>query len=120
MKKEPLVFIEHIVDSIEKIEMFMKGISKENFQKNIQLQDALVRRIEIIGEAVKNLPKTFKDGHLDIPWIKIAGMRDKLNHHYFGVDLEVVWKTVNEDIPLLKRYIKKILKKEKFDKKKIV
>ncbi len=117
MKKEPLVFIEHIIDSIEKIEMFMKGISKENFQKNIQLQDALVRRIEIIEEAVKNLPKNFKNRHLGIPWIKIAGMRDKLTHHYFGVDLEIVWKTVNEDIPILKKYIQSILEKEKLHKK---
>lgn len=119
MKKEPLVFIEHIIDSIEKIEMFMKGISKENFQKNIQLQDALVRRIEIIGEAAKNLPKNFKDNHLDVPWIKMAGMRDKLTHHYFGVDLEIIWKTVNEDIPQLKNYMREILGKEKSDKKKV-
>ena len=117
MKKEPLIFIEHIKDAIEKIEMFMKGISKENFHKNIQLQDALVRRIEIIGEAVKNLPKNFKDDHLDIPWIKIAGMRDKLTHNYFGVDLEIVWKTVNKDIPILKKYIQSTLEKEKSDKK---
>lgn len=118
MIKEPIIFIEHILDAIEKIEMFMKGVSRENFQKNIQLQDALIRRIEIIGEAVKNLPKEFRNKYENIPWGDIAGMRDKLTHHYFGVDLEIVWKSVNEEIPELKKYIKNILEKEKSGEKK--
>lgn len=113
MKKDPLIFIEHILDAIEKIETFVKDISKEDFEKDVILQDALVRRIEIIGEAVKNLSKEFRDKYANIPWSDIAGMRDKLMHHYFGVDLEVVWKTVQEDIQELKKNISEILKNEK-------
>ncbi len=118
MSKQPIIFIEHILDSIEKIEMFIKGVSKENFQKNIQLQDALIRRIEVIGEAVKNLPKEFRNKYKNVPWADISGMRDKLTHHYFGVDLEIVWKSVNEEIPELKKYIKEILEKERNEEKK--
>ncbi len=113
MKKEPLIFIEHIMDAIENIESYMKNVSKEMFSRNIQLQDAVVRRIEIIGEAVKNLSRDFTNKHQNIPWRDIAGMRDKLMHRYFGVDLEVVWKTVKEDIPELKKTIGQILNKEK-------
>ena len=77
------------------------------------MQDALIRRIEIIGEAVKNLPREFRDRYPVIPWGDIAGMRDKLMHHYFGVDSEVVWRTVQDDIPELKKKIKEILKNER-------
>ena len=77
------------------------------------IQNAVIRSIEVIGEAVKNLPKDFKSKYAEIPWNKITGMRDKIIHHYFGVDLETVWKVVKENIPELKNNIKKILKKEK-------
>jgi|SRR3989344_6143997 len=113
MEKDPYIFIEHILDSIEKVEIFVKGVTKEEFEKDIKLQDAVVRRIEIIGEAVKNLPSDFREKHKEIPWIKIAGMRDKLMHHYFGVDLINVWKVVNENFPELKKQIKKVLREKK-------
>ena len=105
MIKDNLIFIRHILDSIEKIELFVKNISKDEFLKDIKLQDAIVRRIEIIGEAVKNLSVNF-------PWSDIAGMRDKLMHHYFGVDLEIVWKAIQKDLIDLKENIKKILLEE--------
>ena len=98
MKKDPIIFIEHIIDSIKNIEQFMKNVKKEDFFKNKEKQSAVVRQIEIIGEAVKNLPEDFRNKHKDVPWKDIAGMRDKLMHHYFGVNLEIVWKTTKEDI----------------------
>ena len=103
MNKDPLIFIEHILESIEKIDIFMKNINEEKFNSDVKLQDAVIRRIEIIGEAVKNIPDSFRKKHSKIPWIKIAGMRDKLMHHYFGVDLKTVFKVVNEDIQELKK-----------------
>jgi uncharacterized protein with HEPN domain len=110
MKKDAKVFVEHILDSIKKIKEFTRGISKKKFEKDIKLQDALIRRIEIIGEAVKNLPVNFKDKYTEIPWTEIAGMRDKLMHHYFGIDLNTVWKTLKEDMPELEKVIEKIIK----------
>ena len=110
MKKDALIFINHIIDNIKNIEMFMNNISKEEFFKNREKQSAVIREIEIIGEAVKNLPLSFRKKYDNVPWIKIAGMRDKLMHHYFGVNLETVWKTVREDIPYLKKEISSIKK----------
>lgn len=115
MNKDPLVFIGHILISVANIENFMEGISKPLFMKNTEKQSAVVRQIEIIGEAVKNLPIEFTTEFPDIPWKKIAGMRDKLMHHYFGVNLDTVWGVVREDIPSLKQQIlavKSILEKK--------
>ena len=114
MKKETLIFIQHILDSIEKIEKFMQGVNEKDFYKDEKLQDAIVRRIEVIGEAVKNIPIGFRNKYSNIPWIKIAGMRDKLMHHYFGINLKTVWKVIEKDIPKLKREIKKIMEREGF------
>lgn len=108
MKKEPLIFIHHILDSIKNIEDFMESTSKSYFFKNKEKQSAVIREIEVIGEAVKNLPASFKSKHMNIPWKDIAGMRDKLMHHYFGVNLDTVWKVVKEDLPELKNNILEI------------
>lgn len=108
MKKELKIFIEHILGSIVDIESFTNKVSKEEFIKNKEKQNAVVRSIEIIGEAVKNLPVEFRNKYANIPWSKIAGMRDKLMHHYFGVNLNTVWKVIKEDLPNLKEKILKI------------
>jgi len=84
-----------VLECIELIEKYTGGKSKEEFLKSIQLQDAVIRRIEIIGEAVKNIPEGIKKSYQDIPWKKIAGMRDILIHEYFGVDLELTWEQSN-------------------------
>lgn len=110
MKKNPRIFLEHILESIERIEVNLKGISEEEFSKNINTQDAVTRRIEIIGEAVKNLPPTFKEKYPNVEWHEIAGMRDKLIHHYFGIDMSTVWDTCQKDLPKLKKQILQILK----------
>lgn len=77
------------------------------------MKDAIIRRLEIIGEAVKNIPDDFKDKHPDVPWKEIAGMRDILIHEYFGVNLERVWKTAKEDLPEFKKTVSEILKEIK-------
>lgn len=85
--------------------------SKADFTNNTQVQDAVTRRIEIIGEAVKNLPEIFKKKYPEVAWKDIAGTRDVLIHAYFSVDIDTVWTIVKKDIPVLKKQIKDILEK---------
>ncbi len=112
MKKDDTVFLKHILDAINLIEEYLKDKSYEEFKDNHMLQDAVIRELEIIGEAAKNLSKEFRNKHSDIPWRQIAGMSDKLIHGYFGVDLDAVWDTATIDIPSLKERLQEILKKE--------
>ena len=109
MKKDNLVFLKHILDCIDKIEEFTNRISEDDFMKSVQIQDAVIRRLEIIGEATKNLSADFRKKHSNIPWEQMARMRDKLIHGYFGVDLMTVWEVVEEDLPELKKKINKLL-----------
>lgn len=108
-----LPYLKHILESIGDIEESVKDLSKKGFSKNKDKKEANVRRIEIIGEAVKNVSMDFKNKYPNIPWKDISGMRDKLIHHYFGVNIDNVWKVIKEDIPVLKRNIIEILEKEK-------
>ncbi len=118
MKKDPLIFINHILESIANIENFSKGITKDELPKSVLKQYAIVRAIEIIGEAVKNIPKDFTSKYSEIPWKKIAGMRDKIIHQYFDIDFNLVWLVLEDDLPDLKKKIKRILEKEKQKDKK--
>jgi len=110
MNKDPKIFIEHILECTERIEEYTKEMMKEDFFDSVQIQDAVMRRIEIIGEAVKNIPKEIKDKYQDIPWRQIAGMRDILIHEYFGIDLELTWKVAKKDVPDLKKKMLKVKK----------
>ncbi len=112
MKKDAFVFLQHILGAIERIENNLDDLNKENFSDNVDLQDATVRRLEIIGEAAKNIPFEFRKDYPTIPWKEIVGMRDRLIHHYFGVNLERIWSTVKDDLPPLKKQIKEILAAE--------
>ena len=98
------------MDSILAIENAVRDISRDDFIESRLIQSAVMREIEIVGEAVKNLSHQLRNKYKDIPWTKIAGMRDKLVHHYFGVDLDIVWDTIEQKIPELKNRIEVILK----------
>lgn len=109
MKKDDSVFLKHILDNIEKIENFSKKISKKDFYGNELKQYAIIRAIEVIGEAVKNLSTEFKKENKGIPWKEIAGARDKIIHHYFGIDLDIIWDIVKINLPHLKEKIKHLI-----------
>jgi len=114
MKKDPAVFLSHILDSIQLIEGYYRGKTELDLMNSVGLQDKIIRRIEIIGESVKNLPADLRKDHPEVPWRDMAGMRDIVVHQYFGVDLESVWKAATVDFPELKVKIKKI--QEEFGK----
>ena len=105
MNKIPQFFLQHVLESIDWIEKDVVNLTFEQFAENVPIQDAVIRRLEIISEAMKNLPDEVKNVHPEIPWVKIAGTRNKLIHEYFGVDLDLVWSVVKDYLPPLKGQI---------------
>lgn len=107
--KDQRAYLLHVRDAVRQIRQYTVG-GKRWFMSDRKTQDAVVRNIEIIGEASKNLSDGVKSKHREIPWKQVAGMRDKLIHEYFGVDLRLVWDTVKQDLPKLDRAIKAMLR----------
>jgi len=105
MKRDIGLFIEDILNSIKNIGEFSKNLDKDKFSKNNLRQSAIIRQLEIIGEAVKNIPNSFREKYPKIAWKDIAGLRDILSHAYFGVNLDRVWKIIESDLPKLKEEI---------------
>ena len=101
--------LQDILEAIEAIERFTASVDFVNFSQNEEKTFAVEKALEIVGEAVKNVPDSVKSIYQEVPWKTIAGMRDKLAHQYWRTDIEVVWKTVKEDVPQLKVAIVKIL-----------
>lgn len=112
MKKDPKVYLTHILESITLLEKYLKRITQEQFYHSDEKQDLAVRRIEVIGEATKNIPDELKKQYPDIPWKRMAGMRDVLIHDYDDVDYKIVWETATIFIPQLKKQIDEILQKK--------
>ena len=108
-------YLRDILTACENILNYKEGYTFEMFASDTKTQDAIIRNIEIIGEAVKNISETLKKKYPNIEWKEIAKTRDKLIHSYFGVDLEVVWDIANVDIPRLMEKIKEIIDIEKFN-----
>ena len=102
MEKNDFAYIEHILDSINKIEKYTDTINVYEFIDNELIQDAVIRNFEIIGEATKNISNDFRNKYANISWKKMAGMRDILIHNYLGVDLYAIWETIEKELPKLK------------------
>jgi len=110
MAKDNNIFLKHIIESIKIIEDSLREVFFDDFKNNITLQDASIRRMEIIGEAVKNLDKEIIKKNKKVDFVKVARMRDKLTNHYFGVDARLVWETIKNDLPKFKKDVEEILK----------
>ena len=108
-------FVQDILDSIDDTGNFIEGMDFEDFIKDKKTIYSVVRTIEIIGEATKNIPEQVKEKNPEVPWKKMAGMRDRLVHEYFGIDLEILWETAKEDVPQLKIMVSKVLKEMEKD-----
>jgi uncharacterized protein with HEPN domain len=110
MKKDDLIYLDHILECFSKVVLYTDGVHYKEFITDEEKQDAVIRKIEVAGEATKRLSLELRNHYGDIPWRAIAGMRDKLIHDYFDVDLETVWITATVDIPALIPQIEAIMK----------
>jgi len=111
MSKQPKEYLKHILDEIKFLLISSGDINEGKFMYDETLQRAYSRSLEIIGEATKQLPKDFTDKYPEIDWDSMAGMRDKLIHHYFGVDYAIVWDVVKNELPKLKPQIQNLIQK---------
>ena len=112
MKRTPKLFIEDIMESATRITKYVKGLSFDDFTRDDKTIDAVVRNLEIIGEASKNIPEWLKAKYPNLPWKEIIGMRDKIAHEYFGIDYEILWEIVTKDLPELESQIKEVMQLE--------
>jgi uncharacterized protein with HEPN domain len=109
------LYLKDILAALESIEGFVEGMDFESFKKDDKTSSAVVRKFEIIGEAAKNIPGRVKDEYKSVPWKEMAGMRDRLIHLYFGVDYELVWKTIKNRLPALKAPLMEVFEKGRFN-----
>ena len=106
------ILLGEILEAVQLLQRYTEGLSYDAFAEDVEKQDAVVRRLEIIGEAVKGLPESLRAKYPDVPWRDIAGARDIMIHEYFRVDLELAWEMVQDDLPALAAEVSKILKDE--------
>lgn len=104
------VYLDDILESINRIEKYTHNVSREEFENDIDKQDAVVHRLEVIGEAAKRVTKDFRDKYPNVPWKDIARTRDKITHHYFEVDLEIIWSIIQNDLKPLKEQVQAMLR----------
>ena len=107
------LYLKDILEAMESIDSFVQGYTRESFQKDDKTASAVIRKLEIIGEAAKHIPNEVRQKFSHIPWSDIAGMRDRLIHAYFGVDYKLLWQTIKEQIPIIKPQIQKVLEEIK-------
>lgn len=102
-------YLGDILDSIRRIESYIHKVNKKNFLENLMMQDAVMRQIEIIGEASNNISDEFQEKHDHLPWSQMRAIRNKIVHDYKGVNVEIIWDTAKKDLPTLKEQVSKFL-----------
>lgn len=107
--KNHRLYLEDILEAVEKIQRYIKGLTYDTFVKNDMAVDAVIRNLEIIGEAAKNLLQDIKDKYPDIPWKRMIGLRNIAVHEYFGVDLSIIWEIVTKNLPETKGKVVEVL-----------
>lgn len=112
-KRNLSIYVKDIIENMEKAEKFVKNLKYKDFINDEKTYYAVVRCIEIIGEAAKHIPQSMREKYIEIPWKDMAGMRDKIIHFYFGLNVEKVWLVITEDVCRLKPLLKKALKEIK-------
>lgn len=105
-KRDPLVLLEDIMLAIQKISRYTSQMDHEAFLADDLVIDAVARNLEIIGEAARQLPEEFKQNHTQIPWNQIAGLRNRIVHDYFGLDLEIIWEIIQHNLPELEKQVR--------------
>jgi len=108
--KNHRLYLEDILEAVEKIQRYIKGLTYDTFVKNDMAVDAVIRNLEIIGEASKNLPEDVKDKYPDIPWKRMIGLRNIAVHEYLGVDLSIIWEVITKNLPETRSKIVEVLK----------
>jgi uncharacterized protein with HEPN domain len=107
--KNDSTYLGDVLDAIKRIEDYLRGVSKDVFFKNLMMQDAVMHQIEIIGEASNNVSDEFQDQYLELPWMQMRAIRNKIVHDYRELNLDVIWDTAKNDLPALKTQIQKLL-----------
>src|SRR3989338_9460439 len=108
MKRDYKLYLQDMIDCIKQIEFYLQCVSEDTFNKNTLLQDGVIRRLEIMGEASRNIPKSLKEKNKHVSWFTMSQFRDFISHSYFNLGLETIWKTIKEKIPQIKESLKKI------------
>lgn len=109
MSKDPRILLQHILESVTILQSYLADIDEEKFLHDFEKQDAAERRLQIIGEAIVQLPQDFKDHHPDTDWAKVAGLRNRLVHEYFDIDHLLIWNIISKSLPEFKKEIQDLL-----------
>ena len=109
MPRDYKVYLEDVLEAIAKILGYTAGLSLKTFSADARTLDAVVRNLEVIGEAIKYVPEEVRSKHPDVDWKKVTGLRDVLIHQYFGVDVEIIWDIVQNKVPVLEKQVRRIL-----------
>jgi len=108
-KTDDLTLLADILDAIQRIESYTHGTNKEEFLENLMMQDAVMHQIEIIGEASNDMSEEFRETHPSLPWLQMRAIRNKIVHDYRGINIDIIWDTVRNDLPSLKTQVRSLL-----------